>query len=63
MTVLKAQSMKYGWPWGPAHEAVVGELMGGQGINEARFIECLGKGTASFIKEEVDEENLLTGIQ
>ena len=55
--------MKYGWPWGPAHEAVVGELMGGQGINEAKFIECLGKGTASFIKEEVDEENLLTGIQ
>ena len=37
--------------------------MGGQGINEARFVECFGKGTASFIKEEVDEENLLSGIQ
>mgnify|MGYP000058911517 CR=1 FL=1 len=55
VTVLKAQSMKYGWPWGPAHEAVVGELMGGQGINEAKFVDCFGKGDVSLTKEDADE--------
>ena len=33
VTVLKAQSMKYGWVWGGNHGAVVGELFGSQNVS------------------------------
>ena len=33
VTVLKAQSMKYGWVWGGNHGAVVGELFGNQNVS------------------------------
>jgi len=50
VTVLKAQSMKYGWVWGGYHGGVVGELFGGQNVSEGKFLECLGQG---LIKEEL----------
>ena len=33
VTVLKAQSMKYGWVWGGSHGAVIGELFGNQNVS------------------------------
>lgn len=44
VTVLKAQSMKYGLPWKGEEERVVLEMFTGQSVTEAKFVECFGTG-------------------
>ena len=52
VTVLKAQSMKYGWSWGVSHERLINELFGGQSLNEGKFVQCFGQ-DAICVKEDV----------
>lgn len=51
-TVLKAQAMKYGLKWGKEQENVVYEMLPGQNVPEAKFIECF---SCEKKKEEVEE--------
>ena len=54
VTVVKAQSVKYGFSWGMEHERVVEELLGRQGVTESKFVEafCCNGGNG---QKEVEE--------
>jgi Ca2+-binding EF-hand superfamily protein len=59
VTILKTQFIKNGLRWTSYCEGVVQELLPGQNVSEARFIEAF---SAKSVQEDCEEECLLKGI-